>query len=25
VLDACYRSMTSGVWEPVQIDPAVTG
>jgi predicted dehydrogenase len=25
VLDACYRSMTSGRWEPVEIDAAVTG
>jgi predicted dehydrogenase len=24
VLDACYRSMKSGVWEPVEIDPSVT-
>jgi predicted dehydrogenase len=25
VLDACYRSMKSGRWEPVEPDPAVTG
>jgi predicted dehydrogenase len=25
VLDACYRSMKSGVWEPVEIDPSITG
>lgn len=24
VLDACYRSMRSGRWEPVELDPAVT-
>ena len=25
ILDACYRSMRSGRWEPVELDPAVTG
>ncbi len=25
ILDACYRSMKSGRWEPVEPDPAVTG
>ncbi len=25
ILDACYRSMKSGRWEPVALDPAVTG
>ncbi len=25
ILDACYRSMKSGRWEPVELDPAVTG
>lgn len=25
ILDACYRSMESGRWEPVELDPAVVG
>jgi predicted dehydrogenase len=25
ILDACYRSMQSGVWEPIELDPEVTG
>jgi predicted dehydrogenase len=25
VLDACYRAMTSGRWETIEIDPAVVG
>ena len=25
ILDACYRSMESGRWEPVELDAAVTG
>jgi predicted dehydrogenase len=25
ILDACYRSMKSGRWEPVELDPEVTG
>jgi predicted dehydrogenase len=24
-LDACYRSMRSGRWEPIEVDPEVTG
>jgi predicted dehydrogenase len=24
-LDACYRSMRSGQWEPIEIDPAIAG
>jgi predicted dehydrogenase len=25
ILDACYRSMRSGQWEPIEFDPAVVG
>jgi predicted dehydrogenase len=25
ILDACYRSMKSGRWEPIELDPAVIG
>jgi predicted dehydrogenase len=25
ILDACYRSMKSGRWEPIELDPAVVG
>ena len=24
-LDACYRSMKSGRWEPVELDPEIVG